>query len=202
MTTQQRDAYLSLHAFYGEKLKDEYLYDATPYLEDPKSNFKQFRPITLYALFKCMSENCIFSTNDASKMLLHLKDHQILLELQEANKKIPDPNDNQFEYNEKEFLFYGWQRCSYCSFKKDLPQEIVNHIQHEHGHCPFQCSSCFFRAADPGYFDQHFEEFHPDDEKREIYLCNVKSKTNDEYKEDLLMSRNKYMMPFVCDKGK
>lgn len=159
---------------------------------DPRGLEDQLRPITLYALYKCMAENCIYSTNDATKMLAHMADHEKLV------KYYMRMNGTKELSRRKKC---GWLECAYCSHIADLNSLLVQHIEREHSSSPFQCSHCFYRTIEIANMDSHIVQHHALEEKISILLCNAKPKIVNAERTELLRSRAKYVPPFVCNHG-
>lgn len=200
MPNSKKEFYLSLNNMYSEPLPHVDLFDARPWIgvgETLTSRYKR-RTISLMALFKCMSDNCIFTSNDADKMKAHMKEHGILVKLQESENLIPyDPCD---AFAEKRSFYFGWRDCAYCLFSSRILSTLTDHIREVHGKSPFQCSQCFFRAADISYFEEHFGKYHHS-AKREILICDVEIEDIGEQKKELLENRSQFLKPFRCDEG-
>lgn len=190
-----------LKPFYVEILQLHQQFLATPWLNNHYMNVSKRRLITLFALYKCCAANCIFSTNDEHKMKNHIFEHVLMTKiLREANPEYiaaAESDSAQPNYN----ILCRWSDCAYCDFKNDSPEKLVRHVKTFHGRCPFQCSHCFFRAADISYFDDHFKTYHAIG-KREVLICNVSVSSNQMQKNKLFRDRMEYVLPFKCGKGK
>lgn len=193
-----RDKLGLLKKLYVKKLPLEELFEAKPWLNKYLMNIKKRRWITLYALYKCCATNCIFSTNDEHAMVNHLSEHVVLLEvLKNSNPQEPNIEESDQSYE----TLHGWSNCSYCNYQNESPKKLVKHVKRFHGRCPFQCSHCFFRAADITYFDDHFKIYHPI-RKRKVLICNVSIRSNKNFESKMLDGRTKNVIPFKCGKGK
>lgn len=91
---------------------------------------------SLKKLYKCMGSYCSFTTNDTDAMVVHLQNHEDLLEI---------------------------LRCAYCVLTFNQIGEMVAHIKIEHGQCRFQCSYCFYRSLDAANVLNHQKIYHTEE---------------------------------------
>lgn len=152
----------------------------------------QLRSITLYALYKCMAKNCIFSTNDAEKISTHMADHEKLVQFYMRTKKIVHLSRR---------LKSGWLECAYCSYIADSRFSIVDHTKREHASSPFQCSHCFYRTIEIANMHSHIVLHHALEDNISILLCEAQPKWVNTERMELLENRVKYVVPFECNHG-
>lgn len=161
----------------------------TPWLnDDVLGGEKQLRPVTLYALYKCMAANCIYSTNDKVAMMDHLTEHEILVAL--VLRKNPYCNLSARRRS-------GWLKCAYCVYTAKSSSDIVRHFEEEHGNCAFQCSLCFYRTIEIANVVRHMDKCHPLDLTAQILVCNRELKSLDHERVDMERNRKKYFPPYV-----
>lgn len=154
----------------------------------------QLRPITLYALYKCMAENCIFSTNDDGKFLEHMEEHEKLVGVLISRATV-DPES--LSRRKKA----GWLECAYCSHIAETSTFIVEHIKQEHACSPFQCSLCFYRTKEISNMQEHFVKYHSLDEDISILVCRSQQKATQIEIMEMMKHRKKYLPPLVCSQG-
>ncbi|XP_037050206.1 uncharacterized protein LOC119084365 isoform X1 [Bradysia coprophila] len=136
---------------------------------------KMLRDICLYALFKCMDINCIFTTDNADHMLTHLRNH-------EKNMSNEAPS---------------WLECAYCDIVADSCTLLVKHIQDEHQSSIFQCPYCFYRSCAAFNVVVHLKLYHPK-EKKSVLVCNGKPRMYATEKALIEKSRKENIRPLRC----
>lgn len=191
LLSQSKNFYFALE---GRKL-----FNAKPWTSGMFTNYLKKRPISLVAQFKCMSANCVFTTNRADLMELHLQQHANLTLLQEdMNESGMDIGDS---IEAKWTRTKGWCNCAYCSFVSGNPSELVEHTKIVHGTSMFQCSQCFYRAIDPFTIVHHFNVIH-DQKTSKIILIKTIEALQPINMDELNKNRLKYLLPFQCNLSK
>lgn len=150
----------------------------------------QLREITLYALYKCMADHCIYSTNDPNQMLQHMKYHEIMVAIMISQNA-------ELTKRQKS----GWLHCAYCNHFADTSQQIVEHTGTTHGSSSFQCSLCFYRSAEIASLEQHQNIFHLNEDQK-VLVCPSQPITLDAEHQTMLRNRSKVQKHFVCTQGK
>lgn len=138
---------------------------------------RMLRDICLYALFKCMDMNCAFTTDNADKMLIHLRNHE---------NGSTEPK---------------WLECAYCNIVADSCALLVKHIQDEHQSSIFQCPYCFYRSCAAFNVVVHLKQFHPN-EKVSVLVCIGKPRLYATEKALIEKSRRENIRPLRCTEGK
>lgn len=113
--------------------------------KSPYAETKLKRECSLMALFKCMANDCIFTTSDKGKMLKHLENHE----------------DQAADSFNAQILDDGsWFECCYCEENLGSCGLLVQHIIEEHSTSIFQCPQCFYRSVDLRNIFLHLEKHH------------------------------------------
>lgn len=149
----------------------------------PPHNVKfHLRPITLYALYKCMA--CIYSTNDRDKMLLHMVEHEKLVSLVKTLGKTE------------------WLECAYCAYVALTRHLIVKHTEVEHSNTSYQCAYCYYRTIEVSNLVYHMTQYHNNKEKNVLFVCNnVPTKFVNDLRNELRKNRRKYVPAYICNEG-
>lgn len=198
--------YHSWAAFFNEPNVDSKVFVARPWLTDTAKSIPvlsirtQGQRVRLVALFKCMAENCCFSTNDSINMENHLFEHKrLLLVLAELEKIDLEMASTSARIHS---CVFGWRYCSYCEAMDDNPEVLVQHIKSAHGQSAFQCSQCFFRTADLGLFKFHFDEFHKEiTSRRLILLCDAVQASLAATQNEIRENQSKFISHYKCAQG-
>ncbi|XP_055380541.1 uncharacterized protein LOC129611423 [Condylostylus longicornis] len=132
----------------------------------------QLRAISLYALFKCMNQECFFTTNCVQNILEH------------------------FQFHEQQSSF-GWLRCSYCKFVACNSANYVEHIHSVHNNDIFQCPYCFYRSCNDFNTLKHIEEYHQE-QKPLIFVCHGERKRLASEMKHLAIYRNRHIKAIPC----
>lgn len=140
---------------------------------------KMLRDICLYALYKCMDINCVFTTDNADHMLTHLRNH-------ENNLSNEAPS---------------WLECAYCDIMADSCTLLVKHIQDEHQSSIFQCPYCFYRSCVAHNVVVHLKLYHAA-EKKSVLVCNGKPRMYSTEKALIEKSREENIRKLICTEGK
>lgn len=116
---------------------------------------------SLFSLFKCMGINCCYTTISYENFLEHLNIHK--------QSSIKDC-----------FL-----NCAYCLDKSKDPIDLIEHYKNVHHNCIYQCSLCFYRAAEQQSVYDHQAHNHSSDiRKREILECPIVFPTTEKIEEE------------------
>ena len=78
-------------------------------------------------LYKCMSEDCYFTTNSEESFNEHINLYE-----RNCNKETNQPHN-----------FYT---CSYCYKDCQNSNNLLHHLKKIHTYCRYLCTYCFFRA--------------------------------------------------------
>ncbi|KAL9885457.1 uncharacterized protein ACN427_011877 [Glossina fuscipes fuscipes] len=135
--------------------------------------------VTYFGLYKCIAEDCYFSTNYADEMVSHLEDH--------ANSECPP-----LEYIQ----------CAYCVLRLgecNTAQELIKHIQLQHEYNIYQCSLCSYRSCDASNVSIHQHLMHPYTPKDCcIYMCANQAITVEQKKSYLTTMKDKNVQKIAC----
>lgn len=94
----------------------------------------------LAALYKCMGSSCSFFTSNRHLFRQHIELHK------SANSIDCD---------------HYFLHCAYCSYSSATSDQLIIHINAQHGYDRFQCSYCFYRAYNDFHvFVQHHNKYH------------------------------------------
>lgn len=145
--------------------------------------------ISLFATFKCMAKNCIFSCESQENMEQHLYLHQEYVRDTAASSIVKQ------EY--ADFL-----ECSYCELVATSTMDLVAHVKNVHAKSKFQCQHCYYRSVDIHGVTVHMEKYHKAKEKV-VLLCN--GHDGQIFEEELMkllsMSYFARVNPIVCTHG-
>lgn len=122
---------------------------------------KMLRDICLFALYKCMANECYFYTSDPDYMLYHLRNHDKLLEQSNGSNQSMDTT--------------SWLQCSYCDETVDSCTLLVRHIHDEHSTSIFQCPYCFYRSCAAHNVVVHLKIYHNTSDAS-VFVCIGKAK--------------------------
>lgn len=92
----------------------------------------------LWAHYKCMGMNCAYFTSKKENFLQHLIHHE----------KSPSAIEDYYK------------NCSYCFGEFQTCSALAEHLEVYHKNCHFQCSVCFYRAAESQSIYDHHEQYH------------------------------------------
>lgn len=136
------------------------------------------REFSLVALFKCMAKDCIFTTSDKEKFLVHLQNHEDFLVEQASYSKHHSNEDDS-----------SWLECCYCEEIPGSCSTLVDHIMQEHATSIFQCPYCFYRSVDRNNVSSHLNFYHKDREDKFIQVCGMETKSIEDEINELLAAR-------------
>uniref|UniRef100_A0A1A9ZJA2 C2H2-type domain-containing protein n=1 Tax=Glossina pallidipes TaxID=7398 RepID=A0A1A9ZJA2_GLOPL len=129
-------------------------------------------------LYKCIYNNCYFSTDEKDAILSHLKYH--------ADSGCPP----------KEYL-----QCAYCTplNKCNTAQELVEHIQLKHQHNIYQCSLCSYRSSSSSNVTVHQQLEHSTIRQNHIiYKCGNQENTYQQEKQYLATKKVQHVQKISC----
>lgn len=129
-------------------------------------------------LYKCIYNNCYFSTDEKDEILSHLKYH--------ADSGCPP----------KEYL-----QCAYCTplNKYNTAQELVEHIQREHQYNIYQCSLCSYRSSSSSNVTVHQQLKHSTIRQNLIiYKCGNQESTYQQDKQYLTTKKAQHVQKISC----
>uniref|UniRef100_A0A1B0FQA3 C2H2-type domain-containing protein n=1 Tax=Glossina morsitans morsitans TaxID=37546 RepID=A0A1B0FQA3_GLOMM len=129
-------------------------------------------------LYKCIYNNCYFSTDEKDEILSHLKYH--------ADSGCPP----------KEYL-----QCAYCTplNKYNTAQELVEHIQREHQYNIYQCSLCSYRSSSSSNVTVHQQLKHSTIRQNHIiYKCGNQESTYQQDKQYLTTKKAQHVQKISC----
>lgn len=151
---------------------------------------RQLQPISLYALFKCMSPECSFSNDRDINMLAHLRQHN------HQHAAVADEQRNGQSAGEK-----PWLECAYCTLLADTPESLVRHTNNVHKSSIFQCPFCFYRSCSAYNVIMHQAAIHAQ-HVTSVLVCLGKTKALSSELPLIHASRAQYVQPLRCDSGK
>lgn len=125
-------------------------------LKSQQIALRMLHDTTLLSLFKCMSNECKFSTDIKDDMQYHLCEHELSTLL----------GDDDDEENKPQ----SYLECAYCATLASGPPELVEHVTQIHSNSVFQCQHCFYRSVDAYSVEVHLKYYHPD-MKPAILIC-------------------------------
>lgn len=130
---------------------------------------------SLISTFKCMSQECSYTTTSVRNFQTHIRCHESSL--------------NQLQY-----LYF----CPYCFFNGSSAESLIQHYASFHNHDRYQCGSCFYRSADAHSCWEHCTKFHSR-LPPVVYECPLEPSPNNETtKLRLKNKRRQFVAPLFC----
>uniref|UniRef100_A0A1A9UMP3 C2H2-type domain-containing protein n=1 Tax=Glossina austeni TaxID=7395 RepID=A0A1A9UMP3_GLOAU len=129
-------------------------------------------------LYKCIYNNCYFSTDEKDEILSHLTYHA-------------DSGCHPEEY----------LQCAYCTplNKCNTAQELVEHIQLKHQHNIYQCSLCSYRSSTSSNVTVHQQLKHSAIRQNHIiYKCGNQESTYQQEKQYLTAKKAQNVQKISC----
>lgn len=164
------------------------LVSVKPWLEISKMlKREKLHSLHLYALFKCMHEDCVYSTSYSTQMNDHLEFHDNMSKL------------SPFIFSDTSQV--DWLLCCYCQFGASKPSSLIEHIKVEHESSPFQCPFCYYRTIEVSYVFQHLEKYHPQ-ESKEIWCSKNVLNPLPSSSINIPRIRSKFIPAYKCDGSK
>lgn len=145
--------------------------------------------IALFALFKCMANDCLFTCQSKEIMAVHLQNHE---------------QNRQTAPVEKEDSKVDWAdhlECAYCCEYLTSWVDLIEHIMATHSNNIFQCQYCFYRSIDAYATFHHQQKFHKGRQPA-ILMCNGFDRTIiQKNMKELVMKQVDNVIPIVCPEG-
>ncbi|XP_037908837.1 uncharacterized protein LOC119650279 [Hermetia illucens] len=104
--------------------------------------------ISLFAFFKCMGNDCHFTTNDSNKMAEHLGLHSEQTDNGACTEQTTESN------------VFSWLECCYCSTWAGTVMQLIAHITAKHSRDIYQCPHCFYRSCEDYNVVTHLKHYH------------------------------------------
>lgn len=151
--------------------------------------------LTQFALYKCMHEKCIFSTNSEELWKDHMEIHIKMIDSLTKDK-------NRLQKSDRNEL-KKFRKCCYCERECKGNYDVTHHMSEEHRKSIFQCAYCFYRCVEMDSIIIHNETYHPTQEK-EILLCGAfeEKRDFDEKDENILNESHQYIKRIKCGQSK
>lgn len=136
---------------------------------------KMLKEAILRRFYKCMGENCSFTTNTDSTFTRHLEKYHL--------DKLEDA------------LF-----CPYCSYHFRTITDLITHYSF-HMYRRFSCSMCFYGSVSPETVFCHMLTFHHKDPSRRILKMDILKTIdrNSVYKNRINKKRKANIKPLTCE---
>lgn len=145
------------------------------------------RDYSLMALFKCMANDCIFTTSDKDKMLEHLYNHEDFIVQQASYSTHHNIQDDN-----------SWLECCYCEEIPGSCGTLVQHIINEHATSIFQCPYCFYRSVDRQNVSSHLKYYHSREDEKYIMVCGTETKGLTNEIANILQARREKIKMLQC----
>ncbi|XP_065364059.1 uncharacterized protein LOC135957267 [Calliphora vicina] len=108
--------------------------------------------VNYLGLYKCMIDDCYYSTDSSEDLCTHLTDH------------------SSVDLKTIESL-----QCPYCDLPMEMPMsplQLVEHVGSQHAHLIYQCSMCCYRSCDASNVNVHQQLHHNTAQNScKIYKC-------------------------------
>lgn len=146
--------------------------------------------ISQFALYKCMSEKCLFATDSMKQWQTHMNSHHQLIGYFERQHLLDKSTRDRL---------IKFRQCSYCEFQAKADQQIIWHMEEEHRRSIFQCANCFYRTIEIDNMVLHMQIYHPGND--EILLCSESRGFDQQDQEILEQDCGAYVKKIRCDQG-
>lgn len=130
----------------------------------------------LVAKFKCMDQQCSFTTQNANNFKMHLDNHVEKSSVVSAN----------------------YLSCSYCDTTEASPIDLIRHICDSHKYDNFQCKFCFYRSCANFNVLTHQKNFHRFVPPTIIKIDNSNKRNYDIEIEKIKKDIKKYVRALMC----
>lgn len=177
-------------ADHYKKFDDLNGYHVRPWIDDDHAKKPMMSIITQFALFKCMHDKCIFSTDSEEQWSAHIIDHLKLIDTLQVKNMLT--NEIRMEQNK-------YRECPYCIINRHKDHQITAHIETEHRRSIFQCVFCYYRTIEIENIVSHHNEFHAN-EPKEVLLCGEQREFEHDNGKEILWEGEQYMEKFKCGK--
>ncbi|XP_037811588.1 uncharacterized protein LOC119603592 [Lucilia sericata] len=107
--------------------------------------------VNYLGLYKCMIDDCYYSTDCPEEFFKHLTDHST-------------SHDSNF--------IESYLQCPYCVLPREIvmnPMQLVEHVRNQHGNLIYQCSMCCYRSCDASNVYIHQQLHH----NTQLDLCKI-----------------------------
>lgn len=165
-------------------------FNVRPWISQDTATKPALYLVTQFALYKCMHDDCLFSTDKEEKWMEHMNDHMKLIDVLQNN------GDLSNEMRRKNIKF---RECPYCKAELRSNDEVSRHIETEHRRSLLQCKHCYYRANEMDNIVLHHENCHAE-QSREVLLIDGKREFEDEDKAILQDGFDLYVKQFKCGK--
>lgn len=146
--------------------------------------------ISLFALFKCMANDCVFTCQLKERMAEHLQYHE-----QYRNTAMMENEDSKIDWAD-------YLECAYCCEYLTSWGDLIEHIVATHSNNIFQCQYCFYRSID-AYATFIHQQKHHKDKQAVILMCHGFDRTIiQEAMKELLVKQVDSVLPIACPEGK
>lgn len=136
--------------------------------------------VSLFARYKCMASDCVFTTASAENMAHHLQLH---------DKYFKPANKIEI----KDYL-----ECAYCSEFIQTCADLIQHIDDRHAESIFQCSYCFYRSVDAHAVSVHLRKYHGNMERIILICGEFEPSTTEKQLLDILENTCDDIVPIDC----
>lgn len=170
------------------RTKKDQDFKVRPWIDGDNASKLSMSFITQFALFKCMHENCIFSTNNENDWIQHIDDHIKFIDV--LAKRYGLTNDDLRNHQIR------FRECAYCPAKKESNDGITWHIAEEHDRSIFQCAYCFYRTIEIDCIALHCDVFHAKDSQ--IILMTGFKREFEDKDSDSLNEGEQYFKDIQC----
>ena len=107
------------------------------------------------SLYKCMAFRCMYSSDSDQDFNRHIHWHYNDFLVPRADQIIPQHTLFDGNNDRETLTIPDFYLCSYCPNGAVNSEDLLQHINAHHGHCLFQCSTCFFRAKSAEIVEIH-----------------------------------------------
>lgn len=135
--------------------------------------------VALTATYKCLGSSCSFFTIVADNFRKHLNLHEL------------------FTVGDRD----NFMSCAYCTFTAQTDRdELIDHINKEHGYDRFQCNYCFYRSCGDYNVLTHQSRYHKMRPRKILQLEQTVSGNRDHAQTlDIVKAkRHEFVPPIVC----
>lgn len=180
---------MNVAAYYKDQ-NTEHVHSVRPWMDEDYACKSMMGIITQFALFKCMHNNCIFSTNCDESWTEHMVEHLKLIEtLDKKGLLNKNCRNEQIKFRE----------CPYCNSALKSNYQVTAHIEFEHQTSIFQCAFCYYRSIEMDSIILHYDCEHPG-KKQEVLLCGENREFEHDDGELILFEGQQYIKNFDCGK--
>lgn len=176
--------------------KSPYSVGVRPWILEDYAKKRNINTMTLYSLYKCVHQWCLYATDSEEEWIIHMETHIQLMDVLSGKKMIS--NDYRSE-------LIQFRECPYCrsepNNKKHSAHQVCRHMDMEHRRNAFQCANCFYRTIETDNMVLHMETYHPN-AGSEILLYDVRREFQQKDEEILREGCEQYITEIECGLGK